>query len=117
MNASHQVRRNEAFKGLPHKDCLTLESYTHFRNVQMECYKKALDDSSAPFNPKFLESINHDKPMGCWNFQTDLPKINVLGRSLTWPGFHFYHILNKNKFGSVYIGDGHKNLELQFMTQ
>lgn len=41
----------------------------------------------------------------------------VLGRSLLWPGFNFYHALGSNKFGSIYIGDGTKNLELQFMTQ
>jgi len=85
--------------------------------VQAAQYKAALDDPSAPFNPKFLESIALDLPMGCWNFQSDLSKTTVMGRSLMWPGFHFYHSLGKSKFGSVYIGDGQKNLELQFMTQ
>ena len=117
MNAQHQVRRNEAFKGLPKDDCLNLNEYVHFRNVQASNYKANLDDPSAPFNPKFLETIASDLPMGSWNFQHDIGKTTVMGRSLIWPGFHFYHSLGKNKFGSVYIGDGLKNLELQFMTQ
>lgn len=57
----------------------------------------------------------HDKPSGCWNFQLDMYQQKSLGRNLLWPGYHFFHNLGANKFGSVYIGDGLKNLELQFM--
>ena len=60
MTSLHQVRRNEAFKGLTSKTSTALNSYVHFRNVQTEAKKKALDDSSAPFNPNFLESISAD---------------------------------------------------------
>lgn len=60
MNSQHQVRRNEAFKGLSLAHSINLGSYVHFRNVQTQPYKAALDDASAPFNPKFLESITHD---------------------------------------------------------
>lgn len=115
MTAQHQVRRNEAFKGLSSQDSLSLDNYLHFRNVQSDQKKAALDEPSAPFNSKFLDSISEDQPKGCWNFQQDLSKQTVLGRSLMWPGFHFYHKHGQNKFGSVYIGDGLKNLELQFM--
>lgn len=33
MTSQHQVRRNEAFKGLSAKESLTLDNYLHFRNV------------------------------------------------------------------------------------
>jgi len=85
--------------------------------VQDDARKKLLDEPSAPFDAGFLDPIEKDLPMGCWNFQHDFTKQTVLGRSLIWPGFNFYHLHNQNKFGSVYIGDGMKNLELQFMTQ
>ena len=88
-------------------------NYVHFRNVQTDDKKKKLDEPSAPFNPQFLEGIDRDLPRGCWNFQQDLQKDTVLGRSMLWPGYHFYHTHEQNKFGSVYIGDGLKNLELQ----
>lgn len=112
MTAQHQVRRNEAFKGLDSTNSTNLDSYLHFRNVQTDEKKALLEEPSAPFNPNFLESISADEPKGCWNFQHDLSKKTVLGRSLMWPGYHFYHCHGKKKFGSVYIGDGLKNLEL-----
>jgi len=112
MTAQHQVRRNEAFKGLDSSASTDLNSYLHFRNVQTDEKKALLDEPSAPFNSNFLESISGDEPKGCWNFQHDLSKKTVLGRSLIWPGYHFYHCHGKKKFGSVYIGDGLKNLEL-----
>lgn len=117
MTSTHQVRRNEAFKGFSEAESTSLKNYVHFRNVQDPTKKRELDLPSAPFNAEFLENISGDKPTGCWNFQHDMKKETVLGRSLMWPGFHFYHLLGLNKFGSVYIGDGLKNLELQFMTQ
>lgn len=40
MTSQHQVRRNEAFKGLCVTDSLNLNNYVHFRNVQDE-QKKA----------------------------------------------------------------------------
>jgi len=62
MTAQHQVRRNEAFKGLSIKDSLNLENYVHFRNVQDPAQKRKLDEPSAPFNKQFLESIKKDQP-------------------------------------------------------
>jgi len=72
MTAQHQLRRNEAFKGLTPSESLKLNNYVHFRNVQHPMSKKRLDEPSAPFNKYFLESIGLDKPSGCWNFQHDL---------------------------------------------
>jgi radial spoke head protein 9 len=33
LTPTHQVKRNEAFIGLPKSDFLSLENYQHFRNV------------------------------------------------------------------------------------
>ena len=38
-------------------------------------------------------------------------------RSLSWPGFQFYHKLHSAKFGNVYMGDGLKNQEVHFIVQ
>ena len=43
MTAQHQVRRNEAFKGLASTSSLHLGSYLHFRNVQTDDKKALLD--------------------------------------------------------------------------
>ena len=49
-------------KGLHQQDSLNLTNYLHFRNVQTEEKKAALDEPSAPFNAHFLESISLDQP-------------------------------------------------------
>ena len=66
LTPTHQVRRNEAFKGLDHENATQFANYLHFRNVQNEQYKEQLDQPSAPFNAKFLEPITEDLPKGLW---------------------------------------------------
>jgi hypothetical protein len=39
MTPTHQVRRNEAFRGIQGTEAGHLSSYLHFRNVQTEAYK------------------------------------------------------------------------------
>jgi len=115
MTPDHQVRRNEAFKGLNGQDACDLSNYMHFRNVQDEQKRSDLDLPTAPFNPFFLEPLSADKPKGCWNLVQDDKKEKVILRSLMWPGFQFYHHKGSNRFGSFYNGDGLKCLELHFM--
>ncbi len=86
--------------------------------MQSKQYKDQLDQPGAPFNPAFLEPISNDFPQGQWTVQSgqdDQGLVNV--RSLLWPGFVFYHKRGSKKFGNLYIGDGLKNDELQFMIQ
>ncbi|CDW83569.1 radial spoke head [Stylonychia lemnae] len=117
LTPTHQVRRNEAFKGLNEDQYLQLENYQHFRNVQGQQYKDELDKPSAPFNPRFLEPVVEDQPKGVWSIQADSCKTNAIARNLLWPGFGFYHKHGSKKFGNMYIGDGLKNDELPFMIQ
>lgn len=79
--------------------------------------KSNLDLPNAPFNTRFLDPISRDAPVGCWAFQKDQNEKIVVGRSLAWPGAFFFHKIGSKKFGNVYIGDGHKNHELQFMIK
>lgn len=50
MTPEHQVRRNEAFRGLNSEDGMRLENYLHFRNVQDAAKRADLDLPTAPFN-------------------------------------------------------------------
>lgn len=68
MTSEHQVRRNEAFKGLGGSAATELGSYQHFRNVQTVEKKKGLDAPGIAFTYDFLESISDDQPKKCWNF-------------------------------------------------
>lgn len=36
-------------------------------------------------------------------------------RSLLWLGYVFFHVPGTRKYGSVYFGNGEKNLDLCFM--
>ena len=117
MTPMHQVRRNEAFSGLCGADAMSLENYLHFRNVQDESKRAELDLPTAPFNERFLESASDDQPRGSWSVQMDERQESAMVRSLAWPGYQFFHKVNTNRFGAIYVGDGLKNLELHFIVQ
>ena len=117
MTPEHQVRRNEAFRGLQLEASMRLENYLHFRNVQNVEKRAELDLPTAPFNERFLESAAEDQPRGSWTLQLDERRDSVMVRSLQWPGYQFFHKLNTNRFGAVYVGDGLKNLEIHFIVQ
>ncbi len=68
---NHEVKKDETFKGLTHETAYCLENYMHFRNVQDEEKKKALDLPNTPFEKNFLENITSDEPKGCWTIQRD----------------------------------------------
>ena len=58
MTPDHEVSRNESYRGLNKIESLSLDNYQHFRNVQTEEKKSALDEPNAPFNKHFLENIS-----------------------------------------------------------
>lgn len=117
MTAQHELKRAAAFAGLRGEDACRMENYQHFRNVQSEQKKAALDQPEAPFTRDFLEPISADLPKGCWNLQANERCDNVLIRSLNWPGYQFFHRMSSSKFGGLYIGDGLKNQEVHFIVQ
>ncbi len=117
MTPQHQVRRNESFQGLRGADAHELSNYKHFRNVQDAMKKMDLDLPTAPFNPHFLDDITEDKPKGCWNIVQCEKQETVVIRSLMWPGYQFYHQKGTHRFGSFYVGDGLKCLDLHFIIQ
>ena len=116
MTPEHQLKRNEAFSGLKGQEALKKGNYMHFRNVQSEAKKRLLETPEAPFVNNFLENISRDKPQGCWSLQQDERHQSVTIRSLSWPGYQFFHKIASNKFGGMYIGDGLKNAEVHFIV-
>lgn len=111
----HEVRKNEAFKGLTHENAFSEESYLHFRSAQTKEKKDLNQKDDAIFRPDFLESIAQDDIRGSWSVQPDTTKTQVIIKSLLWPGYYAYHKLRSKIFGGVYIGDGIKNVDLPFM--
>lgn len=111
----HEVRKNEAFKGLDSKTAFLEESYLHFRSAQTKDKKELNQKDDAIFRPDFLESIAQDDIRGSWSVQPDTTKCQVMIKSLLWPGYYSYHKLKTKIFGGLYIGDGIKNVDLPFM--
>jgi radial spoke head protein 9 len=111
----HEVRKNEAFKGLCQETAFSEESYLHFRSAQTKDKKELNQKDDAIFRPDFLESIAEDDIKGSWSVQPDTTKSQVIIKSLLWPGYYSYHKLRSKIFGGVYIGDGIKNVDLPFM--
>ena len=52
---------------------------------------------------------------GSWSLQFERGSGLVSLRSLLWQGYTFYHIPGTNKYGSIYLGTGEKNMDLPFM--
>jgi len=111
----HEVRKNEAFKGLSHETAFSEQSYLHFRSAQTKEKKELNQKDDAIFRSDFLESIAQDDIKGSWSVQPDTTKTQVVIKSLLWPGYYAYHKLRSKVFGGVYIGDGTKNVDLPFM--
>jgi radial spoke head protein 9 len=111
----HEVRKNEAFKGLTHDNAFLEESYLHFRSAQTKEKKELIQKDDAIFRQDFLESIAQDDIKGSWSVQPDTTRTQVIIKSLQWPGYYAYHRLKSKIFGGLYIGDGIKNVDLPFM--
>jgi radial spoke head protein 9 len=116
MTPQHELCRAEAFRGLAKADASNLSSYQHFRNVQHDDKKALLDKSDAPFHKDVLDPIEGDQPKGCWSLQMDERAERTVLRSLSWPGFQFFHRVGSNKFGNVYIGNGLKDQAVHFIV-
>ena len=117
LTTSHEVSRNEAFKGLSASEAFNLAHYSHFRNVQNQEKKEALEKDDAIYQRNFLDDVSADRPpVGCWAIQRDsATSTTAILRNLMWPGSYAYHKAGTRVFGSVYIGDGQKNTDLAFM--
>ena len=115
LTPHHEVRRNEAFKGLNLDNCFELSSYIHFRSAQSEEKRDLNEQDDAIFRPDFLENLESDPIKGSWSIQTDTMWTQTVVKSLLWPGFVGYHKLNSKQYGAVYLGNGIKNADLPFM--
>ena len=52
---------------------------------------------------------------GSWSLQFERGSGLVTLRSLLWQGYIFYHVPGTCAYGSIYVGNGEKNMDLPFM--
>ena len=111
----NQVKVNEAFRGMPRDQAFSLDGWVHFREVQNQKQKDLISRQEAVFSSEFLDDVSADKPNFCWSIIKDTTQTVATLRSQLWPGYYSYHRIATPIYGSVYIGDGIRNIDLPFM--
>ncbi len=113
--ATHDIIKNRYFDGLSTSQASGLSNYFHFRPPTGPA-KNILKQNGLVSSVDFLDSIEGDLPTGgSWAITFNESKTAVSVRSLVYPGYHFWHILNTNKFGAAYFGSGVKENDIVFM--
>ncbi|ESO11539.1 hypothetical protein HELRODRAFT_71407 [Helobdella robusta] len=110
------VTENPLFIGLTSAEASKLYNYRHFRPAIRLLEKTILYRADLDRSIDFLDPISEDPPSNIsWCLQYERGGGLVSVKSLLWPGYIFYHIPNTRFFGSVYYGNGMKNMDLPFM--
>ncbi|XP_012283732.1 radial spoke head protein 9 homolog [Orussus abietinus] len=109
------IIENPGFEGLSQSECLYLKSFQHARLPQQKWNTNLLTRPDYNYSFDFLDTIDTDVPEGCWNLQFYLGGRLAVLCSLYWPGMAFYHKIDSPHYGSLYIGNGKKNMDVPFM--
>ena len=68
------------------------------------------------FNHEFLDNAALQKPDQSWSISKDEFNLaNIVLKSRVWPGFTAFARANAPIYGSLYIGNGLRQLDLPFM--
>jgi len=110
-----EVVCNRSFEGLSVAESAKLCNYMHFREATVLKTKTLLQRANLDKAIDFMDSLEEDIPRGSWALQFERGSGLVVLRSLLWQGYVFYHVPGTRSMGSVYFGNGEKNLDLPFM--
>jgi len=115
LTDEHEVRRDNAFRGLSIGEACMIENYSHFRSVQDHLKAAGLEKDDCVFKKDFLDEASTQKVRGAVSAQKVSTKQNVaLLRNHVWPGYASYHVAGSKTHGCFYFGEGQKNLDLSF---
>lgn len=114
LTPTHELRYDDNFRGLARHESNNLQCWQHFRQPQNEKVKENIMKDESLFYKKFLDSLEEDKPIGCWTVQ-QVANFEVSVKNLNWPGMIAYHKPNSKIFGYCYFGSGQKNEDLAFL--
>jgi len=107
---------NQMFEGLNKSEATQLYSYYHLRRPVNPWDKNIVVRSEYNISLDFLDPLAVDEPKGCWSLQVDKNETIAILRSLYWPGFVAYHVLETPNYGWFYVGTGKKNWDVPFMV-
>lgn len=115
ITPGHELTRNKYFEGLSLGQIKDIKSYSHFRSVQFPEKREMIDRGDAINACDFFDPIEKDIPKASWSLVVDASGTLACLRSLLWPGYFMYHKASSQSYGGIYIGDGVKNSDLEFM--
>ncbi|PFH33167.1 putative Radial spoke head protein 9 [Besnoitia besnoiti] len=115
LKLGNKIASAPEFNGLSFLEAQSLSSWVHFRPADNLETLRALASKDYQFHADFLETLENDIPKGSWTFRYDPSSCIVTLRSILWPGYIAYCVLNTKFFGSVYIGNGEQNVDLPFL--
>lgn len=81
------------------------------KNLKIE----KLSNKAEIFFSNLFDKFYHFLFAGSWSLQFERGSGLVTLRSLLWLGYVFYHVPGTHMYGSCYVGNGEKNLDLPFM--
>ena len=115
ITPGHELTRNRAFEGLSCQQLKDVRNYSHFRPVEMSEKREMIDRGDALNASDFFDPVEKDMPRGSWSLVVDASGTLACLRSQLWPGYFMYHKAHTQSYGGVYIGDGIKHSDLEFM--
>jgi radial spoke head protein 9 len=115
VDASHNVIQNKSYGGLGYEAAGALDNYYHFRSPESAKAMAALAKPGLVRPSDFMDPCSDDSPKGCWALAYDTSATAVALRSLYWPGYFFFHLIDTPEYGGAYFGDGLPNLDIAFM--
>ena len=115
-NTLGYVQMNDAYRGLKRSQLASMDSYMHLRPLEQKDKIDLCAREADIFTHDFLDNAALQKPEQGWTIQMDDIIMNlVVLRSRVWPGFTAFARANAATYGSLYIGNGIKQLDLAFM--
>jgi len=109
------VYKNRSFEGLCVAEAAKLCNYMHFREAVKLQAKSLLAKANLDPSIDFMDPVDEDIPKGSWSLQFERGSGLVTLRSLLWQGYVFFHVPGSREYGSIYVGNGEKNMDLPFM--
>lgn len=111
----NELRRNEAFRGLKADEAFEIKNFSHFRLPVHKDKVELNARNEGIYNNDFLDCAADDIPKGVWSIIKDTSGTVSILRNKMWPGFTTYHKANTKIYGSFYVGNGCKDLDMPFM--
>ncbi|ETM01540.1 hypothetical protein, variant, partial [Phytophthora nicotianae] len=111
----HQVIANPSFHGLTWDQSLQLYNFFHFRHPDLPERAQIIENAEGLVRAgDFFDPLIQDLD-GAWVISKDNTGAYMTLRNYEYPGAFCFHRPQTAHYGSVYFGDGRKNLDIAFM--